>query len=122
MFLLIGISNGEKRLDYVKTILCSKCSKLGRYEIIMTYTYLSVFFIPIFKWGRHFYVKSTCCQELYELDPFIGKKIQHGEGTDIREEHLTSVKGHYNFNKQCSSCGYTTNSEYVYCPKCGKQL
>lgn len=122
MFLLIGISNGEKRLDYVRTIICSKCSKFGRNEIFMTYTYLSLFFIPVFKWGRHFYVKTTCCHELYELDPSIGKKILHGEGIDIKDEHLTPVNVHYNFNKQCSSCGYATNSDYIYCPKCGKQL
>lgn len=122
MFLLIGISSGKKQLDYVKTILCSKCSKFGRYEVFMTYTYLSLFFIPVFKWGRHYYVKTTCCQELYELDLSIGSKIQHNEDTDIREEHLTPVNGQYNLNKQCSSCGYTINSDYVYCPKCGKQL
>lgn len=122
MFFIMGISNGEKKLDYVKTIICSHCSKFGRYEIFMTYTYLSLFFIPIFKWNRHFYVKTTCCQELYELNPIIGKKILHGEDTDIKEEHLTFVKGHYNFSKQCSNCGYTTSSDYVYCPKCGKQL
>lgn len=122
MFFIIGISSGEKRLDYVKTIVCSNCSMFGRYEIFMTYTYLSLFFIPILKWGRHFYVKTTCCQKLYELDPNIGKMILKGQDTDIVQENLTPVPGHNDFKRNCSHCGYIVNSDYSYCPKCGKPL
>jgi len=122
MFFIIGISSGEKRLDYVKPIVCSNCSMFGRYEIFMTYTYLSLFFIPILKWGRHFYVKTTCCQKLYELDPSIGKMIQKGQDTNIIQENLTPVPGHNDFKKNCPHCGYSVNSDYSYCPKCGRSL
>lgn len=121
MFFLMGISRGEKKLDYVKTIICVNCSKYGRYEIFMTYTYLSLFFIPVLKWDKRYYVKTTCCQNLYELDAIVGKKILNGQETDIRQEDLTPVNGH-SFNKSCPACGYIANSDFIYCPKCGKQL
>jgi hypothetical protein len=122
MFFIMGISSGEKKLNYVKTVICSNCSMFGRYEIFMTYTYLSLFFIPILKWGRHFYVKTTCCGKLYELNPIVGKMILKGQDTDIRSEDLTAAPGHSGFHRNCPECGYSVNSEYKYCPKCGKHM
>jgi len=118
----MGISNAEKKLNYLKTVICSRCSQFGRFEVFMTYTYLSLFFIPTFKWGRHYYVRTSCCNTLYDLDPSIGKRILHGEDVDIKDEDLTLVKGKNDEYKKCSSCGYLANSDFEYCPKCGKQL
>ncbi len=122
MFFIMGISSGEKKLDYVKTIVCSNCSKFGRFEIIMTYTCLSLFFIPILKWGRRFIVKTSCCGKRYELDPIVGKMIQKGQDRDIRPEDLTEVPGYGGFHRNCPACGYTLNADFTYCPKCGRHL
>jgi len=39
-----------------------------------------------------------------------------------KDEDLTLVKGKNDEYKKCSSCGYLANSDFEYCPKCGKQL
>lgn len=122
MFLMIGISTGQKQLNFVKSIICSNCSKFGRYEIYMVYTSLTLFFIPILKWNKHYYVKTTCCQKTYELNPNIGKKIHRGEDVDIKEEDLTPLQSYANFGSTCPVCGNHLSNDYIYCPKCGHKL
>lgn len=38
-----------------------------------------MFFIPCIKWNKHYYVRTSCCNTLYELDPEMGKAIARGE-------------------------------------------
>ncbi len=124
MIFIGGISQGQKALDYVKTVICSCCGSYGRYEVIMTYMYFSFFFIPLFKWNRRFYVKMTCCNTVYELDPQVGMDILKGRPTDIAQSDLTLVqKGEApKWQKTCGNCGYSTEEEFDFCPKCGKPL
>ena len=43
MIFIGGISQGQKILDYVKTVICDRCGRYGRYEVVMTYMYFSFF-------------------------------------------------------------------------------
>lgn len=90
----------------------------------MTYTVLSLFFIPVFKWNRHYYVKIICCGTLYELDPEIGKRIERGEQTDIQPGDMRQIytESSYSGYKRCSQCGYETAEDFDYCPKCGTRF
>ena len=76
-----------------------------------------MFFIPCIKWNKHYYVRTSCCNTLYELDPEMGKAIARGEQVLIRPEHLQRIsKVTYGYNyKHCNYCGYETaeNFEYV---------
>lgn len=47
MFFICGMSQGKKLLDYTKTVICGLCGGYGRYQVFMTFRYVSVFFIPI---------------------------------------------------------------------------
>ena len=66
MIFIGGISSGMKQIEYMKTVICSRCGAYGRYQVFMTYMYFSFFFIPLFKWNRRFYVKMSCCGAVYE--------------------------------------------------------
>ena len=59
MIFIGGISQGQKILDYVKTVICDRCGRYGRFQVVMTYMYFSFFFIPLFKWNRKYYVKMS---------------------------------------------------------------
>lgn len=132
MIFIGGISQGEKILDYVKTVICSRCGSYGRYQVVMTYMYFSFFFIPLFKWNRKFYVKTTCCNTIYELDAQVGTALLRGKQVDITEKDLTLVQegnrragyenGTYRTWKKCSACGYETEEDFEFCPKCGRRL
>ena len=124
MFFMIAVTDGRKDLDFTQVIVCSECGRYGRYSVFMTYTVLSLFFIPCFKWNRHYYVQTSCCGTLYELDPEIGKRIERGEQIEILPEHLYKVSqtgNAYNI-RHCSVCGYETTEDFEYCPKCGTKF
>ena len=127
MFFIIGISDGQKNLNFTQVMICSLCGKYGRCEVFMTYTYLSLFFIPCFRWNRRYYVRMTCCNALYELDPEVGRRIARGEQVEIRESDLRlvsggSARGGRQTMRRCANCGFSTYENYEYCPHCGQRL
>ncbi len=127
MFFMMGITDGRKNMDYNQTEICGVCGRYGRFQVFMTYTVLSLFFIPCFKWNRHYYVQTSCCNTLYELDREIGRRIERGEDVRILPEHLQKVGNgrsgyRYGGYKRCPNCGYETTEDFVFCPKCGTRL
>ena len=129
MFFIGGITQGTKELVYnAAAIICGRCGRYGRYQVFMTYMCLSFFFIPIFKWNRKYYVKTSCCGTVYQLNEEVGKRIAAGEDISIREEDLTLVSEGHNAPawdvpvKRCANCGYETKENFEYCPKCGKRF
>lgn len=124
MFFMMGITDGRKDFDFVQTVICDVCGKYGRYQVFMTYTVLSLFLIPCFKWNKHYYVQTSCCGTLYELDSEIGKAIARGEQIEILPQHLRLVnRGGYSRGvKRCSNCGYETSEDFEFCPKCGMRF
>lgn len=128
MFFMIGITDGRKDLTFTQTILCRACGKYGRYQVFVTYMTLLLFFIPCFRWNRRYYVETSCCHTIYELDPEVGKRIAKGENVVITEDDLTQVysgnRGWHSTGgyKNCRFCGYTTNEDFEFCPKCGNRF
>ena len=86
MFFMMGITDGRKDLDFSQQMICNVCGRYGRYQVFMTYTVLSLFFIPCFKWNKHYYVTTSCCGSMYELDSEIGKEIERESSVEIRPE------------------------------------
>jgi len=121
----MGITDGRKDFDFNQLITCAICGKYGRFNVFMTYMVLSLFFIPTFKWNKHYYVQTSCCGTVYELDPEIGKRIAGGEAVEILPCHLTQVSGGRGFTagyKKCRQCGYETTEDFEFCPKCGTRF
>ena len=131
MFFICGINPVRKAIKYEKMIICNKCGRYGRYEIYITYMCFNIFFIPIIKWDKHYYLETTCCGALYELDKNIGDKLKRNENIEITEKDLTFITYENNNNmyysnnvsdKKCMYCGYVGADDFEYCPKCGRKL
>lgn len=124
MFFIMGISSGEKKLNFVQTIVCSVCGKFGRLEAYMTYTYFSLFFIPLFRWNVKYFVVSSCCGTVYSIDKSLGRRIQKGEEVSLTENDLIQAGHHSQRNESpgCPFCGYPVSKEFEFCPKCGRKL
>ena len=122
MFFIMGITNGRKDFDHNQIMTCPICDAYGSFRVFMTYTVLSLFFIPTFKWGKRYFVETTCCNSIYELDPEVGKRIARGEDVQIRQEDLTRVMNQGYSVKRCQNCGYTTDEDFEFCPKCGTRF
>lgn len=120
MFFIFGMSTKEKEIDFSQTIVCSNCGSYGRYQAFMTYSYFSLFFIPLFKWNKKYYIRSTCCDSLYSIDKDLGQDIESGQRTNISESDLHPI----NINRSivCNNCNYPIEEDFEYCPKCGEKL
>jgi hypothetical protein len=124
MFFIMGITDGRKDFDFQQQIICAVCGRYGRFQVFMTYTVLTLFFIPCFKWNRRYFVRTSCCDTLYELDPEIGKRIARGENVEIQPQHLERVSGGgWGYTrKRCANCGFETAEDFEFCPKCGRRF
>ena len=121
MFFVFGISTKEKEFDFSQTTICSSCGAYGGLEAFMTYTYFSLFFIPIFKWNKKYYIRSTCCGSLYTIDDDLGRAIEKGEKSKIDESELHLINARYNKQGFCTNCNYPIEPDFEYCPKCGNK-
>jgi len=124
MFFIMGISQGQKKLNFDQLVVCRHCGKYGHLEVYVVYSYLSLFFIPVFKWGRRYYVKTTCCEQMIEIGADLGRQIERGEVTSLPEDIVPDSGQYGNFTgrKRCMHCGYETDEDFQYCPKCGGRL
>lgn len=120
MFFIMGSGQNRKQLNFDQLIICKCCQRYGHIQIIMTYSYFSFFFIPIFKWGKRYFAKMSCCGEVCELNSELGKDIERGRLTALNEELLFQEKQQE--WKYCQHCGFSTPEEFEYCPKCGQKL
>ena len=68
---------------------------------------------------------------VYELNPETGRKLVRGEQLQIRQEDLTMVQAgrreqwrpeSQKRRRSCGNCGYETEEDFSYCPKCGGRL
>lgn len=122
MFFVFGISTKEKELDFSQTTICPSCGAYGRLEAFMTYTYFSLFFIPIIKWNKKYYIRSTCCGSLYTIDEDLGRDIERGAKSTVNESDLHPINMGYHRQRFCSNCRFPMEPGFEYCPKCGSKL
>lgn len=121
MFLIFGIEENEKKLDFDQLIICDGCGRYGRISVFMRYTYFMLFFIPLFKWNKRYYVRMECCGSVCEISPELGRSIEKGEVSSIDPSILHFYSEQTSW-RTCSHCGYTTDEDFAFCPKCGKPL
>ena len=88
----------------------------------MTYLCLSLFFLPVLKWNRRYFVRTSCCGAVYALNPEKGRAIAHGEPVTIEPQDLTLVGSQSARLRRCPRCGYTTEEDFTFCPKCGSSM
>lgn len=124
MFLIMGLSPGEKKIDFEQTIICDLCGQYGRLEVYLNYMAFSLFFIPIIQWNKRYIIKTTCCNGTCEIDGTLGQEIAKGRVNKLDPKDLPFTKGGDNRHKskQCEFCGYITDQDFRFCPKCGKRL
>lgn len=117
----MGISPGEKKIDFQQTIICDNCGHYGRIEISYTYTAFSLFFIPLIRWNKQYLAKTTCCQGSFILSEELAKQVIHGQISEL-DQTLFQYSTDNNEYKECTTCHYTTNEDFHFCPKCGEKL
>ena len=105
MFFIMGITNGSAELDYRGGMnVCGSCGRLGSFEVFMTYMTL---------------VRTSCCGAVYSLSTEKGRMIERHQAVTINPEDLhKESRG----ASRCPACGTLLDSNFEYCPKCGRKL
>lgn len=123
MFFIMGVAQGEKEILYNNQIFCSDCGNYTNISVFVTYSVLSLFFIPTIKWGKRYYAKTNCCGSVYEINPEVGKMLEKGENVIIGQNELALVShGKNNTRRFCRNCGRELEHQFSYCPYCGFKL
>lgn len=118
MFFIMGIAPKEKIIKE-QTLICEHCNAYGHFTLYASYQEFSLFFIPLIKWGYHYYVVSSCCNSIYSIDEELAKQIQRGERDSFTYEDLQLQReGSY----RCPHCHSILERKSAYCPNCGKPL
>ena len=120
MFFIFAITPAVKEIDFSQSIICKSCGRCGRLNAFVRYTVLSIFFIPVFKWGKKYFVKSCCCGTLYSLDKETGRALARGEIRELSEDelHRETERG----DPLCPRCGCPVSLDFEFCPRCGEKL
>lgn len=118
---IFGVEDNEKELREFPNIVCPDCGRYSRAVLITSYTYFHIFFIPTFRWNRHYYVRVRGCGAVYEADAAYGKQLENGG--DIDFSRLRKVSGGFGgfeaFYATCGRCGRAFDPSFAYCPHCG---
>ena len=121
MFFIFGVEEKEKELREFANIVCAHCGRYSRAELIVHYTFFHIFFIPTFRWNRHYFVRVRGCGAVYEADTEYGRQLERGAELDF--SRLKKVSGGFGasdeFYSTCKSCGEAFDPSFAYCPYCG---
>ena len=121
MFLIFGIDQREKELSFQQLADCPRCGRYSAISVILRYSCFTLFFLPLFRFQRRYFARMRCCGAVCEIDPALGRTIERGEPVCLREEDLR-FGGAGRPVRRCAGCGFETEEEFRFCPKCGRQL
>ena len=122
MFFIFGINRREEDLGNFSAGPCKVCGQGGNFQAFVTYQVFSIFFLPIIKWDRKYYLKEKSCGSIFEIDSDLGRDIEDGRNINISDSDLKLISTSYRQTKTCPACGYQADPSFDYCPKCGTKL
>lgn len=142
MFIIANSGTKSEDLTFQQTVICPFCGRYSSMHAYKTYRYISLYFIPLARWNKKYYLETKCCNSVYEIPKEIGKAIEKDpnvilnpddlgvatiaypiseDGSLLPNEDDNSANEAFAGNK-CPSCGYELNDSFIYCPQCGRRL
>ncbi len=81
MLFIGGISDKKSQLRVFNNVICS-CGSFTSAKLVIYYSYFHLFFLPIAKWNKRYYVISRCCGP-FECSSEYAKEIINGGVLDF---------------------------------------
>lgn len=122
MIFIGGITKKRDELNINQTQTCSVCHRVGGFKAFVEYSALSLFFIPVFKWNKKYYLESTCCGSIFSISDELGRDLEYQRNITIKDSDLNPVYTNNTKKYSCVHCGYTAEEDHTFCPKCGNRL
>ena len=121
MFLIFGITNGANDLGVRKCGFFSCCaSHEVMAAVTCTFQQFTLFFIPLFRFGKRYFVSCPNCGTVYEVRKDEGQRLERDYAAEINPDTLFIVQGAS--KKICPNCKSSVAPNCRYCPNCGTSL
>jgi ribosomal protein L32 len=123
MILFFGVGKGSDDLYLDQKIVCPMCGKKAELQVYCDYKAFQLFFIPVYKWDKRYYARTTCCGAVCPVPFREGEALDSGDIERLDVKRLPLVQLHAAPQlKVCAACGYETSQPFRFCPMCGKPL
>ena len=88
MFFIVTCTPEEEITDFREFISCPACGAYCKTELIITYSRLSFFFIPLYKLNKKYILKNSCCGAFCEIDKSAAEALLKGE---LGKDYISSL-------------------------------
>jgi len=116
---IFGIQDKQRVIREYSNVVC-KCGRLSRGELIEHYTYFHLFFIPIFKWNKRYYMRFRCCNRIFRIPSDYVEEIK--DSSDVDVNRLEEIRVYDDVENRCPNCNGVLQRSFAYCPYCGHKL
>ena len=104
--------------------LCRRFPCCGVNAAMATVTCVSrrliLFFIPLFRFGRRYFISCPNCGAVYEISKEEGRRLEKDPSAEVAPNQIYRMVGRT--ARYCPNCGVPVEPESRYCPRCGKKL
>ncbi|WP_270474220.1 zinc ribbon domain-containing protein [Clostridium cochlearium] len=120
---IFGIDERKKDIKLVQNLVCKACGNMTTYKLVKVNKVFHIFFIPIFKWDKRYFLISRCCNSIFGIPNNLGENLENNEDIDIKDEDLQQINSYGNANEKiCGNCNNVVQSNFRYCPHCGNKM
>jgi uncharacterized OB-fold protein len=121
MFFIIGITSGSATLGSRRCGRFPCCGGYGSFAVVTcAYRQFTFFFLPLFRFGKRYFVSCPDCGAVYEIEREEGRRIERDPGAEINPERMHRISGQA--ARFCPNCGTRVEPGSRYCPNCGTKL
>ena len=118
MLLLFCTGEDTDDLYLDQKITCPVCGKKAELHAFCSYKAFRVFFLPVYKWDKRYFVQTSCCGAACPISEKLGEAVDGGKKLDLRRLPLRGAAPQR--LKVCAACGYETSQPFRFCPMCGR--
>lgn len=121
MFFIIGVTSGSAKLGIRNCGYFPCCSLSGSAAMVTcVYQQFTLFFLPLFRFGKRYFISCPGCGAVYEISREEGKRVERDPGTVVDPNRIHRVAGRS--ARFCPNCGSQVNPDSRYCPYCGAKM
>ena len=68
MFIMIGAGSGHRKKAYLGVRICPHCGKLSHFYLMEQAQQVSLFFVPVVRWGKPWGIACSRCRAGFEIE------------------------------------------------------
>lgn len=124
MFFIVGIDSGSENIGLRKCTFFPCCNRYGTMAAVTcSYQVFTLFFIPLFRFGKRYFVTCPQCGTVYELSREEGRRIARDPGAEINPSQMYALRNFNNaYGKTCPNCHAAVDPNAHFCSNCGTKL